>query len=87
MKYPYGNRLDTISFMWKVPEEGDETKNARMVLQVTKEIAKYSTWENFIEKYRCFATVSKGTCILQCIYHDFTEDSSSAPTVAQYLRS
>lgn len=45
MKYPYGNRLGTLSFVWKVPEEADETKNARVMLQVTQEIKKYSTRE------------------------------------------
>ena len=84
MKYPYGNRLGTLSFVWKVPEEVDETKNARVMLQMTEEIAKHSTREmrrDFIEKYQRFATASKS--LLRSIYHDLTEDSSSAPTLAQ----
>ena len=65
MIYPYGNRLGTLTFVWK-------------------QISKYSTREmrrDFIEKHQRFATTSKS--ILRSIYHDLTDDSSSAPTAAQ----
>ena len=68
MKYPYGIRLGTPTFIWRASEEADETRNSRVLLQVTKEIAKYSTREmrrNFIEKYQHFTT-SKS--ILQSIF-------------------
>lgn len=82
MKYPYGNRLGTLSFVWKVAEETDETRNAQVVLQVTEQIAMYSTQEmkrDFIDKYNV-GTTSKS--VLRCIYRDLTGDLSSAPTQA-----
>ena len=84
MKYLYGNRLGTLTFIWKVSEEADETRNSQVMLQITKEIAKYSTREmrrNFIEKYQHFTTTSKS--ILRSIFRDLTGDFSSAPTGAQ----
>ena len=68
-KYPYGNeisvygnRLGTLSFDWKVSEEAVETRNSRVILQVSKQIAEYSTREmrrDLIEKYQHFAKTSK----------------------------
>ena len=43
MKYPYGNRLGTLSFVWKALDEADETRHAQIILQVTEQCAMYST--------------------------------------------
>ena len=84
MQYPYGNNLGTLSFAWKVPQQADETLNARVMLQASQDVQKYSTREmrrDFIDKYQLFVTPSKS--ILRHMYQDLTEDSSSAPTALQ----
>ena len=67
-----------------VPERIDETQNARVMLQASEEVQKYSTQEmrrDFIDKYQPFVTPSKS--ILRHMYQALTEDSSSAPTALQ----
>ena len=55
-RYPYGNQLGTVSFVWKVEPE-DETLLARVLSQVTGQLKVYTTREmkrHFISKYsRC----------------------------------
>ena len=76
--------MDTLCFIWRVPEQIDDAQNARLMLHLSQEVHHYSTREmrkEFTEKY-CYATgVSKS--ILHCIYKDLTDDSSSAPTLLQ----
>ena len=43
MKYPYGNRLGMLSFVWKVLDEADGRRHAQVILQVTEQCAMYST--------------------------------------------
>lgn len=84
MQYPYGNNLGTLSFVWKIPEQADETQNARVMLQASEDIQKYSTREmrrDFIDKYQHFFTPSES--ILRHMYQALSEDSSSAPTALQ----
>ena len=81
MQYHYGNSLGKLSFVWKIPERIDETQNARVMLQASEEVQKYSTREllrDFIDKYQHFVTPSKS--ILLHIYQALTEDSSTALT-------
>ena len=86
MKYPYGNRLGTLSFVWKVLDEADEIRHAQVILQVTEQCAMYSTREmkrDFIDKYNSLVATPKS--VLRCIFNDLTGDSSSAPTQAQKI--
>lgn len=86
MKYPHGNSLGTLYFLWKVPEKIDETQNARLVVQLSQEVHKYSTREmrkNFTEKYHYVAKTSKS--ILRSIYRELSDDSASAPTLQQQV--
>ena len=46
MKYPHGNSLGTLCFIWKVPDQVDDTRNARLMLQLGQEVHKYSTRGN-----------------------------------------
>ena len=84
MQYPYGNNLGTLSFIWKVPQQADETQNARVMLQASQDVQKYSTREmrrEFINNYQRFVSPSKS--ILRHMYQALTDDASSAPTAQQ----
>ena len=84
MKYPHGNCLGTLCFIWKITEQIDETRNASVVLQLSQEVHKFSTREmrrEFTGKYHHVASISKS--ILRSIYRDLTDDSSASESMLQ----
>ena len=44
-RYPYGNHLSVISFLWKIPDEVDETKTARLVTHLTEQHKVFASQE------------------------------------------
>lgn len=84
MKYPHGNSLGTLCFVWKVPEQIDETQNAQVTLQLSREVHKFSTQEmrrDFTVKYHRVANVTKS--ILRSLYRDLTDDYAAASSSFQ----
>ena len=84
MKYPHGNSLGTLCFIWRILEQVDETQNAGVILRLSREVHKFSTREmrrDFAEKYHHVANTSKS--ILRSIYRDLTDDSFTAESVLQ----
>ena len=45
MKYPHGNSLGTLCFIWRVLEQIDDAQNARLMLHLSQEVYHYSTRE------------------------------------------
>ena len=74
-RYPYGNHLGVISFLWKIPDEVDETKTARLVIHLTEQrkvFASRGMRREFLDKYHTLVKTSKS--VLQNIYKNLMAD-------------
>ena len=83
-RYPYGNRLDVVSFLWKIPDKVNETKAARLVTRLSEQHKVFASREmrrEFLDKYHTLAKTSKS--VLRNIYKALMEDCSAASSAAE----
>ena len=83
-RYPYGNHLGVISFLWKIPDEVDETKTARLVTHLTEQhkvFASRKMRREFLDKYHTLVKTSKS--VLRNIYKSLMADCSAAASAAE----
>lgn len=84
-RFPYGNNLGVVSFVWKVPPQGgDQTSVARLITKLTNKQDIYSTRHmrrEFLDQYKSFVKIPK--IILRNMYRTLTGDSSAAETTSQ----
>ena len=89
MKKSYGGRMGNINVIWKVNRKDidHETKMARTVLRVNKELPDYHTRQmkkDFIDKYRKVSKVS--ATAMREIYQELTGDNSKPLTKLEEIR-
>ena len=83
-RYPYGNHLGVVSFLWKIPDEVDETKAARLVIRLTEQHKVFASREmrrEFLDKYHTLAKTNKS--VLRNIYKSLMGDCSAAASIAE----
>ena len=78
-RFPYGNSLGVVSFIWKVPHECDKTQIARLVSKLNERQHFFATRDmrrNFIDRYNQHVKIPKD--VLRNIYKTLTDDASAA---------
>jgi len=80
-RYPYGNHLDIVTYLWKVSDPVDETKVARLVSSLNTSHNLYGSREmrkEFLDRYYSLTKVNKRNS-----YKSLVSDCSAATSVAQ----
>ena len=85
-RFPYGNHLGVVSFIWKVPDVTtiDQTQVARLVSKLNDQQQFFATRDmrkEFIDRYTQHVNIPK--TVLRHIYRSLTCDASSAATAPQ----
>ena len=83
-RYPYGNHLGVVTYLWKVGDPVDETKASRLVSSLNTSHNLYASRETrkeFLDLYYSLTKVNKS--VLRNIYKSLVGDCSAAAAVAE----
>ena len=83
-RYPYGNHLGVVTYLWKVSDPVDETMAARLVTSLNTTHNLYASREmrkEFLDRYYSLTKVNKS--VLRNIYKSLVGDCSAAASVAE----
>ena len=82
-RFPYGNHLGVVSFIWKIPAVGsvNESKVSQLIAKLNDQHKMYASREmrkEFLQQYYTLTKTSKS--VLRNIYKTLLGDSSAAPS-------
>ena len=83
-RFPYGNNLGVVSFIWKIPHECDQTQIARLISKLNEKQYFFATRDmrrDFIDRYNQHVKIPQS--VLRNIYRTLTDDASAAVSGSQ----
>ena len=76
LRRSYGGNIGTMVFLWKVPDEPDETKELQLILDITKRLPDFHSRQmekDFINQYRKLAKTP--VSVLRSMYREISGDA------------